>query len=757
MAKLLVFAVDEGILQVAKYQTPAPLDHFLRKRALSVTSLQTLDLILPEFSQLHAGLALSAPGGGEGAASARAKNLNPFRRKTDQPAVFWSGIVEANSDKQFTRFTVPDSFAGSLRVMAVAVSAEAIGAQHSSTLVRGPFVISPNLLTQAAPGDEFSLTVGIANNIENSGGDAPVHITLETSEQLEVIGEPQQTLSISENAEGQASYQIKVKNQLGAASIKIIASYQGSAGKVSGQRSASLSIRPATPYYSSFTSGSAQNGTVNVPLNRTLFANLAQQKVVASASPLVLVDGLSSYLQHFPHGCTEQVVSKLFPALGLMNHPAFAADKYQHHEKFAVLMDKLGERQQSDGRFSFWPGSSLVHDYPSIYALHFLLEAEALGIAVPTQLLQRGRQFLKHYAAQQTTTLSAARARANAIYLLTRSGQVTTNFLVQLQTSLEQHYPKVWKSDLTAVYMAATYKLLHKDREAQRLIQHYTISGIATPYDDDFHTPLARDAQYLYLLARHFPAQLAQVDAAQIHQLITPIYRGEYNTLSAAYSVLALGAYSQQKLGTHDEEMVSFSAQKTDGSQVRLSMNTQPFPHAEFVAGVEPEINQINIAAEQALFYLISQSGFDRQPAQQASSQGLEIHRAYLDEEGQEVTAYQVGKELTVRLRIRALNTATKNSNGPVGNIAVIDLLPGGFEVVRESVSALQRHAEYVDVREDRIVLYGSFGSSITELSYRVKVTTAGRFIIPPAFAESMYDRAIHANSTTGVFSVSRQ
>lgn len=751
-SKLLIFAVDEGILQVAGYQTPAPLDHFLRKSALSVTSLQTLDLILPEFSQMQTDSVLSAPGGGAAEKKALAKNLNPFQRKTDKPAVFWSGIVDADSTQQVTRFTVPDSFAGSLRIMAVAVSSEAIGASHSNTLIRGHFVISPNLLTQAAPDDEFSLTVGIANNIENSGNNAPVSIAIETSEHLKVMGEAKQNLSISEKAEAQVSYRLKVNKQLGVASIKIIATGKGTSGVVSGQRTASLSVRPATPYFSSFSSGFAKDGTAQETIKRQLYTNLAQQKVAASASPLVLVDGLSSYLRHFPHGCTEQVVSKLFPALGLMNHPAFAVDKHKHRDKFVVLMDRLGARQQSDGGFSFWPGNSKVSEYPSIYALHFLLEAQELGIAVPGRLFQRGIQFLKRYAAKQTSTLAEARARANAIYLLTRSGQVTTNFLVQLQTSLQKRYPKQWQSDLAAVYMAAAYQLLHKDDEAQDLIQQYAMGGGATAHDDDFHTPLARDAQYLYIMARHFSTLLDDVDAKQIHQLITPIYHGEYNTISAAYSVLALGAYSQQKQAQQGEEVISFSANKADGSKIRLSANTQPFPNAEFAAGMQPEIIQLNIAAQQAMFYLVSQSGFDLQPAQQAISQGLEIHRAYLDEDGKEVTAYQIGKELTVRLRIRSLD------NEFINNVAVIDLLPGGFEVVRKSISnsALQGQADYIDVREDRVVIYAGFSSSITELSYRVKVTAEGRFIIPPAFAESMYDRAIHANSAAGVFNVSK-
>ncbi len=62
--------------------------------------------------------------------------------------------------------------------------------------------------------------------------------------------------------------------------------------------------------------------TFTVP--RDLYAALSEQKVAASVSPLVLVEGLSHYLEHFPHGCTEQVVSQVFPLVGLMAHPAFS-------------------------------------------------------------------------------------------------------------------------------------------------------------------------------------------------------------------------------------------------------------------------------------------------------------------------------------------------------------------------------------------------------------------------------------------------
>src|SRR5262249_46850430 len=47
-SRVAVLAVDEGILQVARYRNPEPLSFFFQKRMLEVSTDQILDLILPE-------------------------------------------------------------------------------------------------------------------------------------------------------------------------------------------------------------------------------------------------------------------------------------------------------------------------------------------------------------------------------------------------------------------------------------------------------------------------------------------------------------------------------------------------------------------------------------------------------------------------------------------------------------------------------------------------------------------------------------
>jgi uncharacterized protein YfaS (alpha-2-macroglobulin family) len=88
-----------------------------------------------------------------------------------------------------------------------------------------------------------------------------------------------------------------------------------------------------------------------------------------------------------------------------------------------------------------------------------------------------------------------------------------------------------------------------------------------------------------------------------------------------------------------------------------------------------------------------------------------------------------------------------------VPNVAVVDLLPGGFEVVGSSLQpgvGTLPGWDCVEVREDRVVVFGGVSGPVRSFSYEIKATSAGQFVVPPVFAEAMYDRGTHGRSGTG-------
>ncbi len=292
-----------------------------------------------------------------------------------------------------------------------------------------------------------------------------------------------------------------------------------------------------------------------------------------------------------------------------------------------------------------------------------------------------------------------------------------------------------------APIMAATHALLRNDILAEGLIAGYRL-GTSTQPDTDFDTRLGRDAQYIYLLARHFPERLARLDGSAVHDLVEPIFENRFNTLSAAYTILALGEMHRALARQNALAPPEIMARSPDGPvDVKVT-------GGEFARVLLPvAVDSVDIASKTGggVYFTVSQSGFDVEVPAIPLAQGIEIDRAYLDNEGERVDRVGVGDELNVHLRVRS-------QNGRITNVAVTDLLPGGFEIVTDSVrnqyggTAL----DYRDVREDRLVLYGSFGENVTEIRYRVKATSPGDFTAPAAYAAAMYHRGIRAHTASG-------
>jgi uncharacterized protein YfaS (alpha-2-macroglobulin family) len=53
----------------------------------------------------------------------------------------------------------------------------------------------------------------------------------------------------------------------------------------------------------------------------------------------------------------------------------------------------------------------------------------------------------------------------------------------------------------------------------------------------------------------------------------------------------------------------------------------------------------------------------------------------------------------------------------------------------------------HIDVRDDRVILYGDATRNVGTFVYRVRANNAGTYQVPPAFAEGMYNRTVVALS----------
>jgi uncharacterized protein YfaS (alpha-2-macroglobulin family) len=756
-SRVAVLAVDEGILQVARYKNPDPLGFFFQKKMLEVDTKQILDLILPDFKRF---LALAAPGGD--AEGGFARHLNPFARKRKPAVAYWSGVIDVGREGRELRYTVPDYFNGHLRIVAIGASPRRMGVGEAGTDVRGDFILTPNVPSMAAPGDEFVVSVGVFNNTTGNG---PVRVEAQVGPALALVGPAASELEIAEKKEGVAEFRVKANASLGSATLRFTARRAAAEAHME----ESVSIRPAVAYRTQLSLGRVDGATATASLTRDLYGE--QRKVVASVSalPLVWGNGLTAYLDNLAYSCTEQLVSKGVSAMIITARSEFGTVRSRDSNPLESTFNVLRGRANDEGGLGLWASSPITAEFPTVYAAHFLIEAREHGQKIPDDVLARLNGWLNRFASTPASSLADGRLRAYALYLLVRQGIRVNPALASVEQELTQRYAPAWTSDLAAAYLASTYRLMQRNADADRIIQGVTWSTQKRDFPDEiYYDPLGHDAQLLYLLSRHFPARATATPPATLEAIGAAVSGNRVSSLSAAYTLLALDAYSK---AAGAAAKVGIAEIGKDGRSRALVLSAGAMPKvnvAESTAKIE-----FSKEGPAPAFYALEESGFDRQVPSTELAQGIEIVREFVDAKGNPLPKFTVGEEFFVRLRLRA----TRRDR--VGQVAVVDLLPGGIEPVLElqppadtsnagidPAMARQRASAaalpigvpdksdwapyHLDMREDRVVLYGDVTRDVKTFVYRVRATNAGSFQTPPAFAEGMYNRTITGLSPAG-------
>lgn len=722
--KIVIFAVDMGILQVANYRTPNPIGHFFKKRALEVETSQILDLILPEFSVAQS---LAAMGGGAGDEYLR-KNLNPFKRKTQKPVAFWSGILNADNSERTVEYRVPDYFNGTLKVMAVAVSTNRVGAVSKESIIRSPLVIQPNVPTLAAPGDIMDISVTVSNLKSGSGDDVPVELTALPTPHLEIMNDKKQKLFIDEGRDQTFTFKVKATGKVGAAELSFIA--EGANEKV--KIESFLSVRPPVPYQTFVDTGVVKNSTEKIEIDRKVYDEFANREVNASYLPLGMAKGLNTYLSNYPYGCTEQITSASLPKL----YPDFIKDLDKTVKSMGVEIEAtisiLQSRQKNDGSFGLWTSLSENHITVDNHVMFFLTQAREKGYYVPKSMFNSGLNRLKSVASSDNTSVMGLTERAYAVYILTLNEIVTTSYIEKLEKDLNKEF-KNWKSSYCGLYLAGSYGLMQQPGKTNSILNKVG-KEIDKSHKWEYYDSLAFSSLYLYIMSRHAPTRIKTISEDILLDMADRLSGRNFSTYSASLSLMAIEAFlkvsPEADKGSYEVfEVIGETEKKISLDGSKIASGTYSKDSEAVIIKGKDKLN---------LFYQVVNAGFTADDIIE-SHNGVELFREYLDSKGNVTNGVTLGDQIKVRLRVRS---TTKSS---VYNMAIVDMIPAGFEMDIESIRSQNSefNPEYVDIREDRVVLFGTFTPVVKEFEYNLRAVNPGTFKVPPSYGESMYDQEI--------------
>jgi uncharacterized protein YfaS (alpha-2-macroglobulin family) len=296
--------------------------------------------------------------------------------------------------------------------------------------------------------------------------------------------------------------------------------------------------------------------------------------------------------------------------------------------------------------------------------------------------------------------------------------------------------------------------ILKKDAEADSLLDAClkTRAGARAPGAkqswDYYRSPAIEDVEIFYVQCRHFPDRSKKFGIEALEPIMKPLRDQSFNTLACSYMTLALKAYSDLARSTGVEVSILRIAKGDDPKPVLVAGPSQGILRTEFdadTAALRFERKQKG-DGDIGAFYQLVEQGYDAGKPGGPERSGLEVAREITPLHKDE--PLRPGDPVDVVLRVR--NVSGKS----LGNLAVVDLLPAGFEVLAgdlKSGAGTVPGTVFAELREDRNLFFlGLAENAEWSVKYRMKAVTAGSFVVSAALAEDMYDRGLHGVSAPG-------
>ncbi len=749
--RLVVFAADEGILRIRKFVSPDPYAFFFARKAIGVNFHDILGLIMPEFAELYTGRS----GYGDFEEMAAAYDEDAGRIARVKPVAMWSGFLDTDgSGKGEVSFKVPD-FQGQLRIMALAVSEDRFGAAESSTLVKDKIQIvsSPPRFLHA--GDLFQVPVTVING---TGQEGEFSVSV-TAEGIEAGAPPQPLLKLAADASSSFYISCRAGKDPGASSLKITVSGQGE----SSSQSFTVPILPAGP-------GRTETILIECPPGETDISDRLSgwsprfARATATLTPLFYSRELS-YLKHligYPWGCLEQTVSATFPLLYIRNLDSMEdiRDYLKERDINRMIQEGvsrvLSMRDGSSG-FRAWPGQAESKENPwlNVYTAHFLIEAHQKGFTLDQSLLNSLAEMVSNLVAREKDDSFSLAVRAYGHYVLGKLGRAKANELDFFQA---RHGAKLLPESLALV--AGAYAGLGKVQQARQYVaeslQREQSADLSRPgrqdHDRLFFSPLRQRAVLFNVLLDL--DQFADPELKnQLLMTITQELRNRENAWNCSTQELV---WSLRGLTIFNEARMNqvFSEQKGKlmvGDQE--SINYEGSPRGSLLSAWSGRPVKVTNSSRSSFYLLLNLEGIREDDRFTPMSQGIEIERAYFDENGLRLDEWELqnlnhGQTLWVQLLV--------NSTGRLNNLVVVDRIPAGFVIENPRLSEIilpdwirpERRLSllHLDIKDHQAAFFADLPQAGRwEISYQVRAVTRGTFLVPPVSAEAMYDPVIRA------------
>ncbi len=690
-----LWAVDSGILALSAFKTPDPFRFFFSfKEHCPFITVHGYDAIFNS-----APMERKLFGGG----AVRANAVYSKYAAGQEESNFVSVVVPLQtlqvSGSRTVQVKLPPH-TGELRFMALAANQEQTGSGEAHIRLHHPISLQVTAPRVLAPGDTFTVSMDFFNT-DFADGNAEWKINDKTG-----------TVKLAKGGSAKAEAVFTAGKADTKFNYTASLSMNGKTVSVNG----AVTIRVPVPLQDIVTVETVKPGETK---NYIITGKYNSLEVGA---PAVILRGALAFLKDYPYGCLEQTTSRAFPflAVSYLAKNGIVDQAFALHAATAVesAAAKLLLMQRNPGWYSMWQGHTDIWEAGSIYANHFLLEADAAGHKVLTE--QQKEQIdsaLCHYI---NARKNPAERRAYAVYVLSllhpaKAAGYAEGYMAEKELDKFHQF-------LMAAVMIRGGRSADGMKYMRNLLSGKFYAENSS-VDSAFNTQERKLGLMLWILAEILPDEDAAPYLAELQKRIKS--NGHWGTTqSNAWAVLGLSRHLA-KDGSGELFNATVNGKKFDGKTQVLT------GHSVIVnKGTTP------------LFIRKHERMIPEKV--QNTAEHIRITKTILDSNGKELTPkdgkirVKAGDLLTVRLHITDLSEWTEN-------LVICDLLPGGLEIedtalatrVQNTVPTKESFGRIKERRYDRFLCFGDGEGKVT---YQVRAVTKGTFSLPPVLLEAMYN-----------------
>ena len=705
--------VDEGLLDITAFKTPDAWNSMYEKEALGVRTWDMYDDVVGAFSGRFSPM-FSV--GGDQANIVASRKDNRFN-----PVVVFQGPFTLEKGKKATHKIRLPMYVGSVRVMVVAGHDKAYGSAEKAVAVTSPLMVLSTLPRILSEGETVTLPVNIFS-MEEGSRTVKVDVSVEGPAHIE--GSSSESLSFNASGDKVARFALASDGE-GLVTVKINAV----SGSLRYSDEISVMVRNPNPETVSVRE-------FEIPAGRSVKVSPEGTTVLSLAGfPAVNASGMFAKMKGYPYDCTEQLSARGLVMLHLMGLLS-ESEQAEAREIIPQIIESLYARQGKDGGFVCWKGGTRTDTWVSSMAGQFLTEAAGAGFPVEGKVLTAWQGY-------QNKICQAYRAAGNSVfteldqayrlYTLAVAGKAQTSAMNRLKESDAMGYRATWM-------LAAAYAVEGKASVAKELVSRITNAAFEENGQSNptYGSSLRDKAVALDAMALSELSARTMSLASEVARYVNG--SSYYSTDDAAFVAVAM------------DHLAAKVPSRTVSAQIGGAGVDSGRP--VHTVGIDSPV-EVKNTSEGPLFATVVNIG--KKPAGEsvkASANGLSISVSYTDANGKtlNVASLAQGTEFTSTVTVR--NTGIS----PVDNLALTEMIPGGWEIVNERLTGTSGASyDNVDIRDDRASWFFSLGTSQTrQFTLRLRAAYEGAFTLPAITCEAMYDARIAANTASSTTMVTR-